>query len=95
MSEPQLPPAPSTRATGVDSSTTLANGEWHRMHPLTPLFKGGLVLIIVAGIVITNMRDRLITWAVALFAPEEAHVGDYSGGDPVDWVLSNNATVSG
>lgn len=90
MSEPQLPPSPSAAAAGVDSSTTLANGEWHRMHPLTPLFKGGLVLIIVAGIVITNMRDRLITWAVALFAPEEAHVGDYSGGDPVDWVLSNN-----
>ncbi|MFJ2503200.1 PH domain-containing protein [Microbacterium sp. NPDC087592] len=90
MSEPQLPPSPSAAAAVGDSSTTLANGEWHRMHPLTPLFKGGLVLIIVAGIVITNMRDRLITWAVALFAPEEAHVGDYSGGDPVDWVLSNN-----
>lgn len=89
MSEPQLPPSPSTRTAG-DPSTTLANGEWHRMHPLTPLFKGGLVLIILAGIVITNMRDRLITWAIALFAPEEAHVGDYSGGDPVDWVLSNN-----
>jgi putative membrane protein len=60
------------------------------MHPLTPLFKGGLALIIIAGIVIANMRDRLITWVVALFAPEEAHYGDYSGGDPVDWVLSNN-----
>jgi putative membrane protein len=36
------------------------------------------------------MRDRLITWFVALFTPEEAHYGDYTGGDPVDWVLSNN-----
>jgi putative membrane protein len=59
------------------------------MHPLTPLFKGGLALIIIAGIVLTNMRDRLIAWAVDLFSPE-AHYGDYSGGDPVDWVLENN-----
>ncbi|WP_337002736.1 MULTISPECIES: PH domain-containing protein [unclassified Microbacterium] len=89
MSAPQLPPSPSSLADG-DPSTTLANGEWHRMHPLTPLFKGGLALIVIAGIVIANMRDRLITWAVELFTPEEAHYGDYTGGDPVDWVLSNN-----
>ncbi|MFJ6533892.1 PH domain-containing protein [Microbacterium sp. NPDC091662] len=74
----------------AEGSTTLANGEWHRMHPLTPLFKGGLALIIIAGIVIANMRDRLIAWAVGIFTPEEAHYGDYAGADPVDWVLSNN-----
>lgn len=90
MSEPQLPPSPSAKIASDESSTNLANGEWHRMHPLTPLFKGGLALIIIAGIVIANMRDRLITWAVDLFAPEEAHYGDYAGADPVDWVLSNN-----
>lgn len=90
MSEPQLPPSPSAQATASEPSTSLANGEWHRMHPLTPLFKGGLVLIIVAGITIANMRDRLIAWAVALFAPEEARYGDYAGADPVEWVLANN-----
>lgn len=90
MSEPQLPPAPNAQATAGESPETLANGEWHRMHPLTPLFKGGLVLIIIAGIVIANMRDRLIAWAVDLFTPEEAHYDNYGGADPVDWVLSNN-----
>lgn len=99
MSE-QIPGAPSGQVpgpaggqvpTGVkDASTTLADGEWHRMHPLTPLFKGGLVLIIVAGIAITNMRDRLINWFVTLFTPEEANYNGYSGGDPVDWVFENN-----
>ncbi|AXL13682.1 hypothetical protein DXT68_03040 [Microbacterium foliorum] len=59
------------------------------MHPLTPLFKGGLALIIVAGIAFANLRDRLIAWFVDLFTPEEAHY-DYTGGDPVDWVLANN-----
>ncbi|MDT0156167.1 PH domain-containing protein [Microbacterium sp. ARD32] len=70
-------------------SSSLADGEWHRLHPLTPLFKGGLVLIIVAGIVISNMRERLIGWVVSLFAPDEAKYMGY-GGDPVDWVLENN-----
>jgi putative membrane protein len=73
-------------------SSSLADGEWHRMHPLTPLFKGGLVLIIVAGIVISNLRDRVITWAVGIFAPGESKFLDY-GGDPVDWVLDNNLVL--
>ncbi|MCK3768685.1 PH domain-containing protein [Microbacterium aerolatum] len=82
---PPLPPVPEPPA-DVDS---LADGEWHRLHPLTPLFKGGLVLIIVAGIVLNSFRDRIIYWMVNAFAPQ-AHVEDYSAGDPVDWVLSNN-----
>ena len=60
------------------------------MHPLTPLFKGGLALIIVAGIAIANLRDRLIAWFVDLFTPEEAHYDQYGQGDPVEWVLANN-----
>ncbi len=60
------------------------------MHPLTPLFKGGLALIIVAGIAVANLRDRLIAWFVDLFTPEEAHYDQYGGGDPVEWVLANN-----
>ncbi|MDI6944954.1 PH domain-containing protein [Microbacterium barkeri] len=71
-------------------SSSLADGAWHRLHPLTPLFKGGLVLLIVAGIAIGNARDRIIFWVVSLFTPEEAHVEDYAGGDPFDWVLANN-----
>ncbi|WP_350350133.1 PH domain-containing protein [Microbacterium sp. A8/3-1] len=92
MSEQQFPAAPNAPApTQVgDPSTTLADGEWHRMHPLTPLFKGGLVLIIVAGVLIANMRDRIITWLVTLFTPEEVHYSDYAGRDPVDWVFENN-----
>lgn len=70
---------------------TLADGEWHRMHPLTPLFKGGLALIVIGGFVIANLRERLIAWVVDLFEPE-AHYDQY-GGDPVDWVLSNNLAL--
>ncbi|WP_232527968.1 PH domain-containing protein [Microbacterium suaedae] len=85
-------PAPALPSGG---SSNLADGEWHRLHPLTPLFKGGLVIVIVLGIVIANMRDRLIFLAIRLFAPDEAVDEDQSmGGDPltwaVDWTVANN-----
>ena len=83
-----LPPA-SSLPEPPPPAESLADGEWHRLHPLTPLFKGGLVLIIVAGIVLNSFRDRIIYWMVNLFAPQ-AEVDDYTAGDPVDWVLSNN-----
>jgi len=84
------PVAPGTLPDGGSSS--LADGDWHRMHPLTPLFKGGLALLVVAGIVITNMRDKFIAWAVRLFAPDEAGYMGQSG-DPVDWVLENDLVL--
>lgn len=86
---PATPQAPQDPAPRGQDSTSLADGEWHRMHPLTPLFKGGLALIVIAGIVVANMRDRVIAWMVDIFSPE-SHYGDYTGGDPVDWVLQNN-----
>lgn len=81
------PPVP----TNVAASSSLADGDWHRMHPLTPLFKGGLALIVIGGFLIANLRERLISWIVDLFEPD-AHYDRY-GGDPVDWVLSNNLAI--
>lgn len=52
----------------------LADGEWHRLHPATPLLRGGLALIAIIGIVIANLRERLI----------EAAVGSQHEGDPLD-----------
>ncbi len=65
-----------------------ADGEWHRLHPLTPLFRGGLVLLIVGGIVLSNMRERIGYWFVEQFVPDAGHI-DF-GGDPVDWVVTND-----
>lgn len=84
--------APAQPVLPEGGSSSLADGEWHRMHPLTPLFKGGLVLIIVAGIVISNMRDRVIGWFIDAFAPGELDddAVDYAQADPMNWVLENN-----
>lgn len=86
--EPAQPVAQALPADGGNSS--MADGEWHRMHPLTPLFKGGLALIVIAGIVISNMRDRLVAWVVNIFAPDGADIDTSNGGDPIDWVIGNN-----
>lgn len=67
----------------------LADGEWHRMHPLTPLMQGGLFLIVIIGIVVANMRDRLI----ALFVPQFRDYEDRYAGDPVDWIFTNNLVL--
>jgi putative membrane protein len=69
----------------ADVRSPLSDGEWHRLHPLTPVLRGGLFLIVIIGIVVTNLRDRLITW----FVPGLAEIEQYEG-DPVDYVWQNN-----
>jgi putative membrane protein len=66
----------------------LSDGDWHRLHPLTPFLRGGFALVVVAGIVITNFRDRLIE----IFVPELREYAEYPG-DPLDWVLANNLVL--
>lgn len=65
----------------------LSDGEWHRLHPLTPLLRGGLFLLVLIGLVITNLRERLLE----LFLPA---VSDLPPGelppDPIDFILANN-----
>ena len=70
------------------AASPLSDGEWHRLHPLTPLFRGGLFVVVIIGIIITNLRDRIVEWFLPWLLP------DIPGGglppDPVDYVLSHN-----
>lgn len=52
-------PAPA-RVPASALSTDYADGEWHRLHPATPLFRGGLAFIAIIGVLIVNLRDRFI-----------------------------------
>lgn len=57
------PPAPPKDATG----------EWQRMHPLSPLLRGGVVLLAVIGYAISQLGDRVLgSWGL----------GWVTGGDP-------------
>lgn len=33
---------------------------WRRLHPLSPLLRGGVVLFVVLGIIVANFRDRFV-----------------------------------
>ncbi|GAB3613219.1 PH domain-containing protein [Humibacter ginsengisoli] len=63
-------------------ATGLADGEWHRMHKATPLLRGGIAIVFVAGIIIANLRERIIN--LFLGTP------DYPSGDPIDAIVRHN-----
>ncbi|WP_374311492.1 PH domain-containing protein [Microbacterium sp.] len=87
---PDVPPRELVRS-------PLSDGEWHRLHPLTPLLRGGLFLIVVVGIVVANLRDRLLVLFLPWLDPglsndldDELSEWESSGGDPIDFIVANN-----
>ena len=56
------------------------DGEWHRLHPLTPLLKGGIAFVAILGYVVVSQRDRLI---------ETFFGGEQTEGDPVVWLTEH------
>jgi Predicted membrane protein len=72
---------PSSRIAQLHSG--LVDGEWHRLHPLTPLLRGGVAIIAVLGVIIANLRERIIDFFV--------HMPEY-GGDPIDEIYSRGLT---
>lgn len=47
----------------------LADGEWHRLHPASPLLRGGLVFLAVLGFVLANLRERVVEVFLLLISP--------------------------
>ncbi|WP_411721749.1 PH domain-containing protein [Mycetocola sp.] len=75
---PEHPWSPGPEAqqpAGVRQRRSLTDGEWHRLHPATPLLRGGIAFLAIAGFVIANLRERLVD----LFLPRQ---GEY---DPEDY----------
>jgi putative membrane protein len=99
VTDPQTTaPQPAPQQPLVDGgSSSLADGGWHRLHPLTPLFQGGLVLIIVAGIVLSNFRDHAVFWFISIVAPSELDDDeiDPSEGDFLGFLFENNLILLG
>lgn len=71
-------PSGAVPAEAAATARGLADGEWHRLHPATPLLKGGIALLAIIGVIIANLRERL----VELFLPR-------GGGpeDPLDFAV--------
>lgn len=69
--------------------TQLADGEWHRLHPATPLLKGGIAFIAILGVIIANLRERLLEIFVpGLECPEE-----FCSEDPVTIILDRYLVI--
>ncbi|WP_348788915.1 PH domain-containing protein [Leifsonia sp. NPDC080035] len=73
----QLPGGPLSPAERAAERFT--DGEWHRLHPATPLLRGGIVFIAVLGFVLSNLRERIVNFFVG--APD-------FGGDPLDEIYN-------
>ena len=58
----------------------LADGQWHRLHPATPLLRGGIAFVAVIGVLLANFRERLADFVTG--AP------GYQG-DPVDYIIDH------
>jgi putative membrane protein len=56
------------------------DGEWHRLHPLTPLLRGGVTFVAILGVLIYNVRDILIDIAFG---------GPGGEGEPLVWLYEN------
>jgi putative membrane protein len=67
---------------GAVLATRLADGEWHRLHPATPLLRGGIVIIFIAGYFISQARQQLID---LVFGDPHAH----DDGDPVIFLTAH------
>lgn len=70
------------------TATDFADGRWHRLHPATPLFRGGLAVLIVGGILVGNLRERIIELFVGRGGP-----GDRFG-DPLDYLVRENLILA-
>ena len=80
----EIPPLASGAVPIAEKVAALTDGEWHRLHPASPLLRGGIALIAVLGAVIANLRERLLS----LFIPRFDE-----GGDPIDYVINNGLII--
>ncbi len=51
---------PSEPVSTSPSVPGVADGGWQRLHPATPLLRGGIALIAIAGVLIANFRERIL-----------------------------------
>ncbi|CAN5455098.1 PH domain-containing protein [soil metagenome] len=71
----------SAPAEPIGTGTRLADGEWHRLHPATPLLKGGIAFVAILGVIIVNLRDVFIN--IVIGAPDEEY-------DPLVWIIEHD-----
>ncbi|GAB3401427.1 PH domain-containing protein [Schumannella luteola] len=67
----------------------LADDEWHRLHPATPLLRGGLLLIAIGGFLFAQFRERLLDFVIGVADGRGQRGGGGRDRDPVDWLINS------
>src|SRR6185437_16023599 len=52
------------------------------MHKATPLLRGGIAIVAVVGVIVANLRERIVSFVIG--------TPDYPSGDPVDVIIRHN-----
>lgn len=78
---PQRPQQPAPSGTAQN----LMDGEWHRMHPLTPIMRGGAFLVVVLIWAFSQFRERVTQF----FLPDD--VSKYSDKDELTRLIETGA----
>ncbi len=64
-------------------SGRLADGEWHRLHPATPLLRGGIAFVAILGVIIVNLRDV----AIEIIFGGDGFGDEY---DPITYIIEHD-----
>ena len=70
------------------------SGEWRRLHPLSPLLRGGVVLVGLVGYAASQIYENVLSSVgLDVFAPDEGDMdfddGSSGPGDPVEQALAH------
>jgi putative membrane protein len=77
--------SPEVAGAGRAGRPDLADGEWHRLHPATPLLRGGIALIAVLGFALANFRERAVELVFGGPVPDDPFQTAYERGH-LGWV---------
>lgn len=74
---------------GVDArAEPSSDAQWHRMHPLTPLLRGGVFVIVAIGVIISNLRERILFFLFPWLL-EEFNYDAFSDDDLLSFIVIN------
>jgi putative membrane protein len=80
-------PAPAIPAAEARIAEELTDGGWHRLHPATPLLRGGVVFLLAVGFLVSSLREQL----VERFVPGRGGADGES--DLIPWLVESGALI--
>ncbi|MDQ0743956.1 putative membrane protein [Clavibacter sp. B3I6] len=80
-------PAATVPAAEARAAEELTDGGWHRLHPATPVLRGGVVFLVAIGFLVSSLREQL----VERFVPGREQ-GDGEG-DLLPWLVESGSLV--